>query len=245
MTEPNSGLNTLALETKAEKRGDKYIVNGSKIWITNAQHASRMILLARTATPDSGKRPDQCLSLFYADIKTGKETGQVSVSPIDKMGGKAVDANVVAFDDFEVDAADMIGSEGDGFRHVVHGLNAERCLLSGEALGLGYAALKRGTQYAKDRVVFGRPIGANQAIQHPLAKSWVRRALVSLLDARRPNSKPASTSYYTLHRALTPSLASARTDKAPSSTVSTSEQLPMPPSTSAPKLASRPAKRPS
>ncbi|KAM0745970.1 acyl-CoA dehydrogenase [Meredithblackwellia eburnea MCA 4105] len=172
VTEPNSGLDTLNLTTKAERKGDKYIINGSKVWITNAQRASRMVLLARTTPLDSGTKPSDCLSIFYADIAKGKENGQVTVTPLKKMGGKAVDANSVFFDNFEVDASDLIGKEGGGFKQILHGMNAERCLLAGEALGLGYAALKRAAQYTSERVIFGRPVAANQAIQHPLADSW-------------------------------------------------------------------------
>ena len=128
-------------------------------------------MLARTSSASESK-PTDALSLFYADLKRGRDSGQVTVQPIDKMGGRSVDANVVSFEDFEVSASDMIGEPGQGFRIVLHGLNAERCLLAGEALGLGYAALRRAADYARERQVFGRMIGSNQAIQHPLAKSW-------------------------------------------------------------------------
>ncbi|KAI5477482.1 acyl-CoA dehydrogenase NM domain-like protein [Pseudohyphozyma bogoriensis] len=171
VTEPNSGLDTLKLQTRAERKGDKYIINGSKIWITNAQRATKMVLLARTTPLGEGK-PSEGLSIFFADLKEGREKGTVQVSPIKKMGGKAVDANAVFFDNFEVDAADLIGTEGAGFKQILHGMNAERCLLAGEALGLGYAALRRAAQYTSERVIFGKPVAANQAIQHPLADSW-------------------------------------------------------------------------
>ncbi|KAL8278380.1 hypothetical protein RQP46_009272 [Phenoliferia psychrophenolica] len=181
VTEPNSGLDTLSLSTKAVRKGDKYIINGSKVWITNAQRASRMVLLARTTELAPQNKPSAGLSLFYADIAKGKENGQVTVTPIKKMGGRAVDANTVFFDNFEIDAEDLIGAEGAGFKQILHGMNAERCLLAGEALGLGYAALRRAAHYTSERVVFGRPVAQNQAIQHPLADSWCHLEAAKML----------------------------------------------------------------
>jgi len=181
VTEPNSGLDTLRLQTRADRKGDKYVINGSKIWISSAQVAQRMVLLARTtdlpsSSSEATTKPTKSLSLFFARIKeddgvTPKKG--VELRKIEKMGGRGVDANQVFFDNFEVPEEDRIGEEGEGFRQILHGMNAERCLLAGEALGLGYAALRRATRYASERVVFGRVIGQNQAIQHPLAKSWI------------------------------------------------------------------------
>ncbi|KIJ27607.1 hypothetical protein M422DRAFT_62004 [Sphaerobolus stellatus SS14] len=176
VTEPNSGLNTLKLQTKAERKGDKYVVNGSKIWISSAQVAQQMVLLARTTQLTSQTKPSKALSLFFARIK--EDDGitlkkGIELRKIEKMGGRGVDANQVFFDNFEIPIQDRIGEEGEGFKQILHGMNAERCLLAGEALGLGYAALRRATRYASERVVFDRPIGQNQAIQHPLAKSWI------------------------------------------------------------------------
>uniref|UniRef100_V5EU46 Acyl-CoA dehydrogenase n=1 Tax=Kalmanozyma brasiliensis (strain GHG001) TaxID=1365824 RepID=V5EU46_KALBG len=181
ITEPTTGSETLKLKTKAVKQGDKYVVSGSKIWTSSAQVASHMVLLARTSEPESGSRSSG-LSLFFAPLRdlpnTPKNAAKAQLRPglemrkIAKMGGNMVDANEVWFDDFEIPASCLIGEEGKGFKYVLHGMNAERCLLAGEALGTGYAALKRAVKYAGERVVFGKPIGAMQAIQHPLAKSW-------------------------------------------------------------------------
>ncbi|KAI5118409.1 hypothetical protein M0805_002861 [Coniferiporia weirii] len=193
VTEPDTGLDTLRLKTRAEKRVDggkgRYIVSGQKIWITNAQAASRMVLLARTTPLEEvdKDKPANGLSLFYCDIAKGKSEGSIVVQPIHKMGGRAVDANQVFFDNFEIAEDDLIGSEGDGFKIILHGMNAERCLLAGEALGLGYAALRRAAAYARTRHVFGRAIGQNQAIQHPLAQSWcaLEAAKMLMLHAAR------------------------------------------------------------
>ncbi|KAK8207389.1 acyl-CoA dehydrogenase [Phyllosticta capitalensis] len=162
VTEPNTGLETNKLRTFAKRDGDSYLVSGQKIWISSAQVATKMILLART---EAG------ISLFLIDFDKTKPG--LELRKIKKMGGRAVDANEVFFDNYRIPADSLIGNEGDGFKMVLHGLNAERCLLAGEALGLGYAALKRATNYARERVVFGRPIGMNQGIQHPLASAYM------------------------------------------------------------------------
>ncbi|SYW82125.1 uncharacterized protein UHO2_00610 [Ustilago hordei] len=181
ITEPTTGSETLKLTTKAVKRGDRYVVNGSKIWTSSAQVASHMVLLVRTSEPEEGRRSSG-LSLFFAPLRDVPNTPEnegkaklakgVEMRRIAKMGGNAVDANEVWFDDFEIPSSCLIGEEGKGFKYVLHGMNAERCLLAGEALGTGYAALKRAVRYAGERIVFGKPIGAMQAIQHPLAKAW-------------------------------------------------------------------------
>ncbi|KAF9501023.1 acyl-CoA dehydrogenase NM domain-like protein [Pleurotus eryngii] len=194
VTEPNIGLDTLKLQTRATRQGDNYIVNGKKIWISSAQVAQKMVLLARTTPLDQLDNPSKGLSLFFPDIK--EEDGVtpkkgVDLQRISKMGGRAIDANQamlilrlfrqVFFDDFEIPVADRIGAEGEGFKQILHGMNAERCLLAGEALGIGLAALRRAARYASERVVFGRPIGQNQAIQHPLAQSWIDLEAAKLL----------------------------------------------------------------
>lgn len=172
VTEPNSGLDTLRLATTATKQPDgSYRVSGQKIWITCAQVASKMILLARTSPLDPNK-PSHGLSLFC--ISLDRNQPGLDMRKIRKMGGKAVDANEVFFDNYEIPADSLIGTEGQGFKIILHGMNAERCLLAGEALGLGYAALKKATAYAKDRTVFQRPIGQNQAIAHPLADAYMK-----------------------------------------------------------------------
>lgn len=171
VTEPTTGLDTLKLKTRAVRDGDGYKVSGQKIWITNAQIAQKMVLLARTTALEDVKKPSEGLSMFYIDMD--KSQPGLDVKRIKKMGGRAVDANEVFFDNYEIPADSLIGKEGDGFKIILHGMNAERSLLAGEAIGLGYAALKRATDYARDRVVFGRPIGQNQAIQHPLASAFM------------------------------------------------------------------------
>lgn len=173
VTEPNAGLDTLRLTTTAKKQDDgSYSVTGQKIWITCAQVASKMILLARTTALDQVRKPSEGLSLFCIDLDRTKPG--LDMRRIKKMGGRAVDANEVFFDNYNIPADSLIGTEGQGFKIVLHGMNAERCLLAGEALGLGYAALARAASYARDRVVFQRPIGMNQAIAHPLADALMR-----------------------------------------------------------------------
>ena len=171
VTEPNTGLNTLQLKTTATKKGDKYSISGQKIWITCAQVAKKMILLARTTPLEEVKKPSEGLSMFCIDLD--KDAPGLELKRIKKMGGRAVDANEVFFDNYEVPADTLVGEEGQGFKIIMHGMNAERCLVAGEALGLGYVALEKASLYAKDRVVFGRPIGKNQAIAHPLADSYM------------------------------------------------------------------------
>ncbi|OBS17596.1 hypothetical protein FPOA_11954 [Fusarium poae] len=175
VTEPNAGLDTLRLATAAKKSADGsyYNVTGQKIWITCAQVASKMILLARTTPLEEVQKPTEGLSLFCIDIGDRNKPG-LDLRRIKKMGGRAVDANEVFFDNYQIPADSLIGEEGKGFRLILHGMNAERCLLAGEALGLGYAALKKATEYARERVVFQRPIGQNQAIAHPLADAFMK-----------------------------------------------------------------------
>ncbi|HLR82667.1 MAG TPA: acyl-CoA dehydrogenase family protein [Paenalcaligenes sp.] len=168
VTEPNVGLNTTQLKLRAEKKGDRYIVNGQKIWISTAQVADNILLLARTTPLEEVKRPSEGLSLFYTKLDRNK----VQVSAIPKMGRHGVDSNELFFDDFEIPQEDLIGEEGQGFKYILFGLNPERILIAAEAVGLGMAALRKATNYANEREVFNRPIGQNQAIQHPLAASW-------------------------------------------------------------------------
>lgn len=167
VTEPNTGLDTTRLKTRAERQGDKYIINGQKVWISTAQVAEKILILARTTPIEDCKKPTDGLSLFYTDLNRER----IEVREIEKMGRKAVDSNQVFFDNLEVSVDDRIGEEGRGFEYILHGLNPERILIASEALGLGFAALRKATQYAKERVVFNRQIGQNQGIQHPLAQS--------------------------------------------------------------------------
>ncbi len=169
VTEPNTGLNTTQLKTRAVRQGDRYIVNGQKVWISTAQVAHKILLLARTTPLEEVKRPTEGLSLFYTDF----DRSRIAVHEIEKMGRKAVDSNELFFENFEVPVADRIGEEGKGFDYILHGMNPERVLIAAEAVGLGKLALSRASAYAKERVVFNRPIGKNQSIQHPLAENWM------------------------------------------------------------------------
>ncbi|KAI0402930.1 putative acyl-CoA dehydrogenase [Xylaria palmicola] len=173
VTEPNTGLDTLRLRTVAKKQRDgSYHVTGQKIWITCAQVARKMMLLARTTPLDEVGRPSEGLSLFCIDLD--RDAPGLDMRRIKKMGGRAVDANEVFFDNYAIPADALIGTEDHGFKIILHGMNAERCLLAGEALGLGYAALARASEYAREHVVFQRPIGMNQSIAHPLADAYMR-----------------------------------------------------------------------
>lgn len=169
VTEPNTGLNTTQLKLKAERNGDHYVLSGAKVWISSAQVAEKMLILARTTPLEEVKKPTQGLSLFYTDL----DRRYVEVREIDKMGRKCVDSNQVFIDGLPVPVADRIGEEGRGFDYILHGMNPERILLASEAVGLGQLALDRATEYAKERVVFNRQIGQNQGIQHPLAENWM------------------------------------------------------------------------
>jgi len=177
VTEPDAGLNTTELKTRAERKGDRYIINGQKIWISTAQVADKMLLLARTTPLDKVERKTQGLSLFYTDL----DRSRCEVREIDKMGRHAVDSNMLFFDGMEVPAENLIGTEGDGFRQILHGMNPERILIAAEAVGIGRAALGRAAKYAGERIVFGRPIGKNQGIQHPLAQSWMQLEAANLM----------------------------------------------------------------
>jgi acyl-CoA dehydrogenase len=177
VTEPNTGLNTTQLKTFAKKEGDGYIVNGRKVWISTAQVTEKMLLLARTTPLEDCKKPTEGLSLFYTDL----DRRHVDVKEIEKLGRKAVDSNELFIDNLPVPAEDLIGQEGDGFRAILHGMNPERALAAAAAVGLGRVALKRAAQYAGERVVFGRPIGKNQGVQHPLAKCWMELEAANLM----------------------------------------------------------------
>ena len=169
VTEPNTGLNTTQLKTRAVKHGGRYVVDGQKVWISTAQVASKILLLARTTPLDQVQKPTHGLSLFYTDF----DRTRVRVHEIAKMGRKAVDSNELFFEGFEIPEEDRIGEEGRGFDYILHGMNPERILIAAEAVGLGRLALERATTYARERRVFDRPIGQNQSIQHPLAQNWM------------------------------------------------------------------------
>jgi acyl-CoA dehydrogenase len=200
VTEPDAGLDTLNLKTKAERRGDHYVVSGQKIWITTAQVADKVLLLARTTPAEQVRRRTEGLTLFYTDL----DRAHVEVHEIEKMGRKAVDSNQLFFDGLPVPVADRIGEEGRGFDYILHGMNPERILVGAEAVGLGRAALARATAYAKERIVFGRPIGKNQAIQHPLARHWMELEAANLMvfkaaalyDAGKPCGAESNAAKY-------------------------------------------------
>lgn len=177
VTEPNVGLDTTKLKTRALRCDGGYKVSGEKIWITNAHVADKMMLLARTTPLEEVKRKSQGLSLFFTDIDRDKIETQL----IPKMGRHAVGSNMVFMEDFFVPEEDRIGEEGDGFKIILQGLNPERVLLGAEAIGLGRAAIQRAAKYARERVVFDRPIGMNQGIQHPLAKCWAQIEAANLM----------------------------------------------------------------
>lgn len=176
VTEPNTGLNTLKLKTRAVREGDHYVVHGQKVWISTAQVATRILLLART-TPIEECQGTEGLSLFYTDL----DRGAIEVREIEKLGRKCVDSNQVFIDGLRIPVADRVGEEGKGFSYILHGLNPERILIAAEAVGLGRAALARAANYAGEREVFGRPIGQNQGIQHPLARSWMELEAAHLM----------------------------------------------------------------
>lgn len=180
VTEPNTGLNTLKLKTMAVRKGDRYVVNGQKVWISTAQVAHKILLLARTTPIEEVTSPSMGLSLFYTDLDRSK----IHVREIEKMGRKAVDSNELFIDGLEIPLEDRIGEEGRGFEYILHGLNPERVLLASEATGLGRAALRRAAVYAGERIVFDRPIGKNQGVQHPLAERWVDLEAGTLLYQR-------------------------------------------------------------
>ena len=177
VTEPNVGLDTLKLKTKAVRDGDRYLLSGQKIWISTAQVATKMLILARTTPLEALSRRTEGLSLFYTDL----DRRHVDVREIPKMGRSAVDSNEMFIDGLPVPVADRIGEEGRGFEYILHGMNPERILIAAEAVGIGRAAIRKAAAYAKERIVFDRPIGQNQAIQHPLADCWMQLEAANLM----------------------------------------------------------------
>jgi acyl-CoA dehydrogenase len=177
VTEPDAGLDTTSLRTRAQRRDGGYLVNGEKIWISAAQGANKMMLLARTTPADEVQRKTEGLSLFFTDLDRAK----IEIRTIQKMGRHAVDSNLLFISDLWIPEADRIGTEGHGFKIILHGLNPERILLAAEAVGLGRVAISRAARYARERVVFDRPIGMNQGIQHPLAKCWAQLEAANLM----------------------------------------------------------------
>jgi acyl-CoA dehydrogenase len=200
VTEPDAGLNTAALRTRAERHDGHYLLSGQKIWISTAKVADKALILARTTPRENVQRPTDGMSLFYTDL----DRAHVEIRTIDKMGRAAIDSNMLFIDGLHVPEDDRIGAEGDGFRLILHGLNPERILIAAEAVGIGRAALRKATAYANERQVFGRKIGQNQAIQHPLAKCWMQLEAAELMmlkaaalyDAGEPCGVEANAAKY-------------------------------------------------
>ncbi len=200
VTEPDAGLDTGRITTTAEPHGNGYRITGRKIWTTTAQQADRILLLARTSPVEEGARPTDGLTLFFAEM----DPAHIEVREIAKMGRHAVNSNMLFIDGLTVPAQDRIGEEGMGFRYLLDGLNPERILVGGEAVGIGRQALARASGYARERVVFDRPIGQNQAIQHPLAESWMELEAAwlaclraaALLDAGKPCGAESNMAKY-------------------------------------------------
>ena len=176
VTEPNGGTDTSRIETRAEPRDGGFVVHGRKVWNTNAQNATHILLLARTAPRDPAK-PFAGLTLFFTPFDRAK----IVVKVIEKLGRAAVDSNEIFIDGLEVPAEDVVGEVGRGFYHLLDSLNPERIMTAIEAVGIGRAALERAVQYAKERIVFDRPIGQNQAIAHPLATAWAKLETAELM----------------------------------------------------------------
>jgi acyl-CoA dehydrogenase len=168
VTEPNAGTDTTRIQTFAKKAGDKYIINGHKVWITKAQHADRILLITRTTPYDKVEKKTDGMTLFFAPV----DKTAIDIREIDKMGRHGVDSNELFIENLVVDESDRVGEEGKGFYYLLDGLNPERILVAVEAIGMGYKAIEMAAQYANERVVFGRPIGQNQGVQFPLAEAY-------------------------------------------------------------------------
>lgn len=176
VTEPDAGTDTSRIQTRADRRGDGFVVDGRKVWNTNARQATHMLLLARTSPRDPA-RPMAGLTLFFADF----DRARITVREIEKLGRAAVDSNEIFIDGLEIPEDRVVGEVGRGFYHLLDSLNPERVMTGIEAVGIGRAALERAIAYAKQRVVFDRSIGQNQAIAHPLAQAWARLEVAELM----------------------------------------------------------------
>lgn len=176
VTEPNSGTDTSRITTRAVRKGGRWLINGQKVWTTNAQNAEKILLLTRTS-PRTDERPLDGMTLFFCDL----DRERCAVKKIDKLGRAAVDSNEVFIDDLVATDDDIVGEVGSGFYHLLDGLNPERIVVAFEAIGMGRAALDLATNYARERVVFDRAIGSHQAVAHPLADSWARLKAAELM----------------------------------------------------------------
>lgn len=199
VTEPTAGVDTSRIRTRADKKGDRWVINGQKVWSTNAQNANKYLILARTSPRDE-KRPLDGMTLFFADM----DRKHCDVRLIDKLGRAAIDSNEVFIDGLEVADEDVVGEVGKGFHYLLDGLNPERIVVAMEAIGIGRAALDMAVNYANQRVIFDRPIGQNQAVANPLADAWMRlvgaeavamRAAM-LYDNRQPCGPDSNTAKY-------------------------------------------------
>ncbi len=178
VTEPGAGTDTTKLKTTAVKKGDRYVVNGQKVWISRVQHSELMILLARTTPLEEVKKKSEGMSIFMVDLREAVGHG-LTVRPIRNMVNH--ETNELFIDNLEIPAANLIGEEGKGFKYILDGLNAERILIAAECIGDGYWFIDKGTAYAKERVVFDRPIGKNQGVQFPLARAYVNVEAANLM----------------------------------------------------------------
>ncbi|WP_034294858.1 acyl-CoA dehydrogenase family protein [Herbaspirillum sp. RV1423] len=178
VTEPTTGTDTTKIKTVAVKKGDRYVVNGQKVWISRIQHSDLMILLARTTPLDQVKKKSEGMSIFLVDLKHAIGNG-MAVRPILNMVNH--ETNELFFDNLEIPAENLIGEEGKGFKYILDGLNAERTLIAAECIGDGYWFIDKATQYAKERVVFDRPIGMNQGVQFPIADSYIELEAANLM----------------------------------------------------------------
>jgi len=177
VTEPDVGLDTTRLKTRAMRDGNGYVIHGRKIWTSTAQVTGKMLILTRTTPIEGAARPSQGMTLFYTDL----DRGAVEVREIPKMGRMAVDSNLLFIDGLRVPLEDRIGEEGKGFQYILHGMNLERILIAAEAVGLGRAALERAARYAGERIVFGRPIGQNQGVAFPIARAHAELVAAELV----------------------------------------------------------------
>ncbi len=201
VTEPTSGTDTTQIRTTATKRGDRYVINGQKVWISRVQHSDWMILLARTTPLAEVKKKTEGMSIFMVDLRQAEQSG-MTVRPIANMVNH--ETNELFFEHLEIPAENLIGEEGKGFRYILDGLNAERTLIAAECIGDGFWFIDRVTKYAGERVVFGRPIGQNQGVQFPIAEAYIEVTAANLMrfracelfDARLPCGAEANMAKY-------------------------------------------------